>query len=343
MAPRSAVFTLSFMLLSFSAARAVGVSTSSEDDLVAELESLQSKSPSGVIHLDDRLISRFLTSVTIPRPYHLLIFFDAASLRSKSELHLPQLRSEFAIVSESFAAHHRSLPSTSKLFFCEIEFGESQSSFSKFGVNSLPHVRLVSSTTRSLSDSDSMDSSAFSRLADAMKEFVESKTKLPVGPILRPPPVSPRQQAVLLIVLLIASPFIIKKILAGETLLHDSRVWMAGAVFVYFFSVSGSMHNIIRNMPMMLTDRDGRPVFFYQGSGMQLGVEGFIVGSLYTLVGLVLAIVTHGLVRLKSVTVQRGMMLLAMVVVYWAVGKVVSLDNWKTGYSVHSFWPSSWN
>lgn len=126
-------------------------------------------------------------------------------------------------------------------------------------------------------------------------------------------------------------------------MLHDSRVWMAGAVFVYFFSVSGSMHNIIRNMPMMLNDRDGRPVFFYQGSGMQLGAEGFIVGFLYTLVGLVLAIVTHGLVRLKSVTVQRGTMLLAMVVVYWAVGKVISLDNWKTGYSVHSFWPSSWN
>ncbi|KAH0469055.1 hypothetical protein IEQ34_002287 [Dendrobium chrysotoxum] len=344
MAPRSAVFCLSLYLLVLvlSASGTVGVSTSSDDDLVAELESLQSKSPSGVIHLDDRLISRFLTSVKIPRPYHLIIFFDASSLRSKSELHLPQLRSEFAIVSESFAAHHRGLPSASKLFFCDVEFGESQSSFSKFGVNSLPHVRLVSPTTRSLSDSDSMDASSFSRLADAMAEFVESKTKIPVGPIIHPPPVSPRQQAVLLLALLIAAPFIIKKVLAGETLLHDSRVWMAGAVFVYFFSVSGSMHNIIRNMPMMMTDRDGRPVFFYQGSGMQLGAEGFIVGFLYTLVGLVLAIVTHGLVRLKSVTVQRGMMLAAMVVVYWAVGKVISLDNWKTGYSVHAYWPSSW-
>ncbi|XP_020595697.1 probable dolichyl-diphosphooligosaccharide--protein glycosyltransferase subunit 3 [Phalaenopsis equestris] len=342
MAPMSAVLSLTLLLLSFSASVAVGVSTSAEDDLVAELESLRSKSPSGVIRLDERLISRFLTSASIPRPYHLLIFFDAASLRSKPELHLPQLRSEFAIVSKSFAAHHSGLPSASKLFFCDIEFGESQASFSKFGVNSLPHILLVSPSTRSLSDSESMDTSSFSRLADAMAEFVESKTKLSVGPILHPPPVSPRQQAVLLLVLLIATPFIIKKILAGETLLHDSKVWMTGAVFVYFFSVSGSMHNIIRSMPMMLTDRDGRPVFFYQGSGMQLGVEGFIVGFFYTLVGLVLAVVTHGLVRLKSATVQRGIMFVAMVVVYWAVGKVISLDNWKTGYSVHAFWPSSW-
>lgn len=303
---------------------------------------LQSSSPSGVIHLDDRLIARFITSASIPRAYHLLIFFDATSLRSKSELHLPQLHSDFAIVSKSFAAHHRDLPSASKLFFCDIEYGESQSTFSNFGVNSLPHIRLVSPSTRSLRDSEAMDSSAFSRLVDAMVDFIESKTKLPVGPILHPPAVTSRQLAVLVLVFLVASPFIIKKILAGQTLLHDSRAWMAGAVFVYFFSVSGSMHNIIRNMPMMMTDRDGRPVFFYQGSGMQLGAEGFIVGFLYTLVGLVLAFVTHGLVQLRSVTVQRGMMLVAMIAVYWAVGKVISLDNWKTGYSVHAFWPTTW-
>ncbi|KAG0501486.1 hypothetical protein HPP92_001558 [Vanilla planifolia] len=330
------------LLITLFASRCSGVAASSEDDLVAELEALRSQSPSGVIHLNDRLVSRFLSSVSVPRPYYFLIFFDANSLRSKPDLHLSQLRTEFAIVSDSFSAHHRGLPSASKLFFCDIEFGESKSSFSNFAVNSLPHVRLVTPSTRSLSDSEVMDSSSFSRLADSMAEFVVAKTNLPVGPILRPPPVSPRQVAVILLVLAVASPFIIRKVIAGETLLHDKRFWMAGAVFVYFFSVSGSMHNIIRNMPLMLTDRDGRSVFFYQGSGMQLGAEGFIVGFLYTLVGLVLAFVTHGLVRLRSIVAQRGMMLVAMIVVYWAVGKVISLDNWKTGYSIHAFWPTSW-
>ncbi|PKA46404.1 putative dolichyl-diphosphooligosaccharide--protein glycosyltransferase subunit 3B [Apostasia shenzhenica] len=342
MALGSVVCSLPFLLVALFASGTWGGGSLSGDDLVAELETLRSQSPSGVIRLDDRLVSRFLTSAPVPRPYHLLIFFDAASLRSKPELHLPQLRSEFAIVSQSFAAHHSGLPTASKLFFCELEFGDSQSSFSLFGVNSLPHVRIVSPSTRVLLDSEAMESSAFARLADSMAEFVESKSKLSVGPIIRPPPVSPRQIVVLLLVLLVASPFIMKKIVAGETMLHDSRVWMAGAVFVYFFSVSGSMHNIIRNMPMMLNDRDGRPVFFYQGSGMQLGAEGIIVGFLYTLVGLVLAFVTHGLVRLRRVAAQQGMMFVAMVVVYWAVGKVISLDNWKTGYSIHAFWPTSW-
>ncbi|KAJ0983315.1 hypothetical protein J5N97_011570 [Dioscorea zingiberensis] len=98
---------------------------------------------------------------------------------------------------------------------------------------------------------------------------------------------------------------------------------MSLAVFVYFFSVSGTMHNIIRKMPMFIPDRGdpNRLVFFYQGSGMQLGAEGFAVGFLYTVVGLALAATTHGLVRLKNVKAQRGYMLLSMLVAYWAVSK----------------------
>lgn len=119
---------------------------------------------------------------------------------------------------------------------------------------------------------------------------------------------------------------------------------MAGAVFVYFFSVAGTMHNIIRKMPMFLSDRNdpGRLIFFYQGSGMQLGAEGFAVGFLYTVVGVLLAVATHFLVRLKSANAQRWAMFGIMVVSFWAVNKVIYLDNWKTGYIIHAFWPNRW-
>lgn len=75
---------------------------------------------------------------------------------------------------------------------------------------------------------------------------------------------------------------------------------------------------------------------------MQLGAEGFAVGGLYTLVGLLLGFVTHGLVKVRSVKFQRIAMALALIVSFWAVKKVVFLDNWKTGYGVHAYWPSSW-
>lgn len=189
-----------------------------------------------------------------------------------------------------------------------------------------------------------MDAGDFSRLAESMAEFIESRTKLTMGQIHRPPILSKTQIGFLIAGFLISLPFLFKRLLAGETLLHDKRLWLSGSVFVYFFSVSGTMHNIIRKMPMFIADRNdpSKMVFFYQGSGMQLGAEGFAIGFLYTIVGLLLAFVTHVLVRVKNSVAQRTIMIVAMIISVWAVRKVVYLDNWKTGYAVHAYLPSSW-
>nr|KJB67141.1 hypothetical protein B456_010G177400 [Gossypium raimondii] len=293
------LFLHSFFTLSLFLAISTAESES-ELELVADLRALQSESKSGVIHLDDRTIAKFLTSPKTPRPYSILIFFDATQLHDKTELHLRELRQEFALVASSFITNHNN--SNTKLFFADIEFRESQSSFHLFGVNSLPHIRLVGPTAKSLKDeSEQMDQGDFSRLAESMAEFVESRTKL--------------------------------------------TIWLSGAVFIYFFSVSGAMHNIIRKMPMFLVDRNdpNKLIFFYQGSGMQLGAEGFAVGFLYTIVGLLLAFVTHLLVYVKNAKAKRVAMVFAICVSFWAVQKVIFLDNWKTGYGIHGFWPSSWN
>lgn len=189
-----------------------------------------------------------------------------------------------------------------------------------------------------------MDQGDISRMADSMASFVESKTGLTVGPIERPPILSKMQIGFLVAAAVVSAPFLVKRVLAGETLLHDSKLWLAFAVFVYFFSVSGTMHNIIRKMPMFLVDRNdpSKLIFFYQGSGMQLGAEGFAVGFLYTVVGLLLAFATQFLVLVRNVTVQRVFMIIALLFSFWAVKMVIYLDNWKTGYGVHGFWPSSW-
>ncbi|KAL6197590.1 hypothetical protein ACLB2K_033198 [Fragaria x ananassa] len=325
----------------------LSLTAAAQSDLVSELQSLQSRSKSGVIRLTDQSVSRFLTSAPTPRPFSLLIFFDAAKLHEKPELHLTDLRREFGLVAESFISNNAD-PATSrshsKLFFCDVEFQDSQSSFAQFGVNSLPHIRLVG-PGQNPKESLQMEQGDFARLAESMSEFIESKTKLTVGPIHRPPMFSRNQIILAVMAWLIWTPFIVKKVITGKTLLHDPRVWLSGAVFVYFFSVSGAMHNIIRKMPMFLVDRNdpSKLVFFYQGSGMQLGTEGFAVGFLYTIVGLLLAFLTRVLVKVRNVNAQRVVMLVALVVSFWAVKKVVSLDNWKTGYGIHAFWPTSWS
>ncbi|XP_027366468.1 probable dolichyl-diphosphooligosaccharide--protein glycosyltransferase subunit 3B [Abrus precatorius] len=332
---------LLILILAFTSAMS---SVESNDERVSELLSLQSRSKSGIIRLNDQSLSRFLTSVQTPRPYSILLFFDAAQLHDKPELRLTDLRNEFSIVASSFIANNLNNPSHSKLFFCDIEFKESQFTFSQFGVNALPHIRFVG-PNMGFKDSEPMDQGDFSRLAESMAEFVEAKTKLSVGPIHRPPVFSKNQMILLAVVIAIWIPFFLKKVFAGQTMLHDPKIWLAGSVFVYFFSVSGAMHNIIRKMPMFLVDRNdpSKLVFFYQGSGMQLGAEGFAVGFLYTVVGLLLAFMTHGLVKVRNLSVQRVVMIFALLVSFLAVKQVVYLDNWKTGYGIHGFWPSSWN
>ncbi|KAJ8531598.1 hypothetical protein K7X08_027032 [Anisodus acutangulus] len=312
-------------------------------DILSDLTHLRIQSPTGVIHLTDQLLRQILT-VKTPRPFSFLIFFDAKQLHSKTELSLPTLKTEFTLLSSSYYTNNN--PDNSKIFFFTIEFQESQTSFALFGVNSVPHLRLIPPSATDLKkDSIQMDGSDLARLVESMAEFVEGNTKINVGPIHRPPMISKKQMSVIVLAGLILSPFLVEKIVSGGTLLHDKHVWMVGSIFVYFFSVSGAMHNIIRKMPMFMMDREdpSKLVLFYQGSGMQLGAEGFAVGFLYTILGLLLAFMTHFLVRLKSRTVQRVVMLFALFVSFLSVKKVIQLDNWKTGYGIHAYWPSSWN
>ncbi|ERM97499.1 hypothetical protein AMTRI_Chr02g259860 [Amborella trichopoda] len=334
--------SLLFILLSLFSFSVCIVLSETDTELISALVSLRDRSPSGVIHLDDHSLRRFLNPSS-SRPFSIFLFFDALQLHDRSELHLPDLKQEFKLVSAAFARHHKGKPSETKVFFCTIEFKESQSTFGLFGVNSLPHVRYIG-PNENPKTSEAMDQSEFARMSDGMAAFVHSKTRLEVGHIDRPPMVSKKQIMFLCLVFLLSAPFAIKKVLAGETPLHEPKVWLGFAVFVYFFSVSGAMHNIIRKMPMFIADRNdpSKLVFFYHGSGMQLGAEGFAVGFLYTIVGLMLAFVTHLLVYVKNKSVQKGFMFVAILVSFWAVKKVIYLDNWKTGYGVHAFWPSGW-
>lgn len=308
---------------------------------VADLLNRQAQSKEGVIRLDDESFKRFAIPVPEPRPYSLIIFFDATQLRDNAELKLDTLRSEYALVA---AAYVKANPDSGRVFFVDLEFSKAQSSFQAFGVSTLPNIKHLGPGNGSLADTEQMEQGELSRLADGMVSFVEAKTRQKVGPIERPPAFSKKQLIVLVGGLLVASPFVIKRIMAKDTIMHDPRFWCFNAVLVYFFSVSGGMHNIIRGMPFFTQDREhpGKLQFFYPGSGMQLGAEGFVVGSLYTLVGLSLAFVTHLLYEIRSKTAQRFFLLVVMGVSFIAVRKVISLDNWKTGYYVHGYWPNRW-
>ncbi|KAL0305901.1 UNVERIFIED_CONTAM: putative dolichyl-diphosphooligosaccharide--protein glycosyltransferase subunitB [Sesamum radiatum] len=194
-------------------------------------------------------------------------FFDAHQLYSKPELSLRTLKSEFSIVSSSFLSNNPDKKSL--LFFFDIEFQESQESFSRFGITALPHIRLIQPSAVDLKN-DSIELDGYS---DCLCPCLS-----------------------------------------------------------------------LLKMPLFLRDKrdPSKMLFFYQGSGIQLGAEGFSVGFLYTIVGLLLAFLTHVLVKVRNRSVQRWVMMLILFVLFWAVQKVVLLGNWKSGYRSHAYWPSSW-
>lgn len=194
------------------------------------------------------------------------------------------------------------------------------------------------------SDCITMDASGYFMGAVSMKEFVETNTDVNVGPIQSHPVIPKKMMMIMGAGFFIWSPFLVKKFVIGNTLLQNKYLWMVGSILVYFFSVAGTMYTIIRKAPLLLIDRNdpGKYHYFYRGSGMQLGAEGFTVGFLYTIVGLLLAVITHVLLHLKTRGTQTLLMALGLFVSFWAVKRVIYLNNWKTGYGVHAYWPSHW-
>ena len=329
------VFVLA-LLSSFSEAE-------TNEERVAELVHLQSRSKDGVIRLDENGFRRFM-STTSPRMYALILFFDAHQLRGNADLKLEEFRAEYGLVSQAYIKHHKGQPSAEKVFFCDLEFKQAQGVFQLFGIQALPHVRYVPMGSGDFKASEEMAQGQFPRNAEGLASFVTAKTKQACGPIERPPPLSKAQMWALGVVFVAVTPFIYKVMTHPDSPMREPALYCVFVLVIYFFSVSGGMFNIIRNIPLFMQDRNnpGKIMFFYQGSGMQLGTEGFVVGFMYTVVGVLLAFVTHVAPQIRSKIAQRTLMLVITAIGFLAVRKVVALDNWKTGYWIHGFWPSRW-
>ncbi|KAG6416514.1 hypothetical protein SASPL_123945 [Salvia splendens] len=143
---------------------------------------------------------------TILRPFH------SKKLHSKPELALPTLKSEFSLVPSSFLTNN---PQINKSRSQLVELEESHPTFALFDVIAIPHIRIIPASATDLkSDSIKLNPSYLSTLLDSLPEVILSETAISLA--------------------------------SGESVVHEKSTWMAGAVFVYFLSVSGTMFNIIR-------------------------------------------------------------------------------------------------
>lgn len=103
---------------------------------VKDLRSAASKSPDGVIPMNNKLFDKFAAGN--PRPYSLVIFFTADKMKQdNTNLKLGELRDNFGLM----VRHYRStFPDSDRIFFCEVELADSKEVFHRMDVNTLPWV-----------------------------------------------------------------------------------------------------------------------------------------------------------------------------------------------------------
>ncbi|CAI5459135.1 unnamed protein product [Closterium sp. Yama58-4] len=272
------------------------------DSRVDELRELRRRAKDGVIRITDESFAAYIKAAE-PRPYGVLLFFDAAKLHDNADLKLPALRREFALVARAYASKFLAdgAAPRDEVFFCDVELQVN----ARAG-HGLP-VR--------------------ARHGRRLRQVPAGGGGVDVGPIERPPKVSSTQVIVIAVLAVVAAPFVLRALVTTRTPLHEAATWCVVGVGVYFFSVSGGMFNIIRGMPLFVPDHQhpGRFTYFYGGGGAQFGAEGFTIGALYTTVGLLVAFATHVAPRMRSAWAQRALLFIAMGVAAASVRQVPPL------------------
>jgi oligosaccharyltransferase complex subunit gamma len=312
--------------------------TEGSDPRVQQLLKRQDSSPTGVIRLTPAQFDEFLTGKK--RPYHFVFSLTADHLLDRPQLQLRELRKNFGYLAKTARRKFANTPTAGKVFFGEMEFTEAQDVFRRLGVDKMPYIFRISTTTNvpaggniKLKRDDVLQIEQLGHYpitTDDLSDFVKEKTGVDVGKVEKPSPMQNPLFPLFAISILGFGAWVGYKLYYAPFMQHKV-LYVLGALLVFWFSVSGGMFNIIRNMPMVTVDPNTKqPVYFmHQG---QLGMEGFAMGSLYTGFGLCFAVIVYLGPCLKNPTQQRYLCYTAMAVALWCIGKLVGIYRWKTGY-----------
>ncbi|KXZ42310.1 hypothetical protein GPECTOR_164g152 [Gonium pectorale] len=309
---------------------------------VEELAAIRDGSRDRVIGLTDDLLSRFLMGRK--RPYAVAIFFTAASVvESNPNLHLEDLRAEFGLAARAVAQG----PDADKLFFFEAALETSQRPFAMLQVNALPAVvrispdTAVTQATVEIPKSDKMlpetvGTRDYPWPAETFLDFLAARHGVAAAPVDRPSIYKSPLFPVFVLGGVLAVAYLAYQVYARGLLRH-TLPWAVVSLAVFWFSTSGGMYNIIRGVPFFTRDRNGNLQFFLTSRRGQLGAEGFMLGSLYILVALSLALVTYVAPRIASRVGREALSYLGAGLAFFSLYQTFILWTAKTGYK-HVFY-----
>lgn len=312
------------------------VMTTSTDERVLELSHLQGTSADGVIELDSESFDKFTSGSR--RPYQLIVFLGAKHLMDKPKLHLRELRQDYGLTAKAHRDRFQRSEPEGKLFFAELNFErKTEEVFRRLGAQSLFIFRLSSTMnvspggTIKLRDQDILKPETQPVNVDQLVSFVRDRAGIDIGKVEKPTVFQAWWFPFLAITFLSSLVYTAYKICYAD-FMKNMVVYALATLAVYWFSVSGAMHNIIRGMPMVTIDPNTKaPRYFMPGQG-QLGTEGFVMGSLYTCVGLAFGLVVYIAPKAKAASTQRMLAYGGIFIAYVCLSQVVGVYSWKTGY-----------
>lgn len=305
---------------------------------VEELLQLQSKSRDGVITLSTAAFDRFTAGKS--RSYSLFLIGDARQFRRQGRLKLEDLLKSFAAVARAFRAAHAGERTERKAFFATVVFEDAREVFNRLGVKGLPYLSHIPPTL-AVKPSAPLNLPSGEELRappvgtpwtpQDIADFVADRSGLSPGDV-SAAAAAPRSPFLPLITLgVVGALCALGWQLYQAPFMRWPPLYMAGALVVMWFSVSGGMYNIIRGVPFVGVDRrTGQAQVFMDGSG-QFGAEGFLLGSSYLVSGLLVAALTRVLPQVKDAEQRRVAGWVVLVLLWGCINFVTGMHAGKTG------------
>jgi oligosaccharyltransferase complex subunit gamma len=248
-----------------------------------------------------------------------------------------------AIDSDGGASPDAAAAAAATTFLATVEFEAAREVFHRLAVDSLPWVVVLPGDHAVGDDGGEvgLPSDAVMRHdaygakhwdADDFARFLADRTGGPAIPIARPPK-RPSLVGVLSGLTILAALAAAGWKFYNSPLAAWMPLWVAGTLGVWWFATSAGMYNIIRGMPFALPTRDGRVKLFMDGSSGQVGFEGFLMGTLYSSVGLAMAALATVVPRLADAKARRAAGFACVAGAWFAYTRVVSVHDWKTGFT----------
>ena len=296
-----------------------------------------------MILLNEEKFEKFASGKS--RPYSLFVIADARKFRRTRNLDLESRIEAFGKVAKAFSMTHAGQPTEGRVFFARVVWEDSREVFQKLKISGLPYLahlppnlHVKSGGEIQLKEADVMPTGPhMDWMVMDLGAFVQERTGLSPGDLSAAGAAGRSRWLPVVTLLLACGLGFVGWKLYQAPFMRWMPLYATGIMFLYWFSVSGGMYNIIRGVPFVGYNRNTRQaMLFISGSG-QVGAEGFIMGSMYVLCGLTVAAFVRILPTVKDENTRRSVGYGLIVVLLLLFNIVTGNHVWKTGLITHFY------